>query len=106
MGGLRCGEVSPLAFHAVAPLVDAYIGIDDAWAMDAMRRLARPAGSDPTLAAGASGAAALGGLLATLEDVAASDLKDALTLGATSSVVVIVSEGVTDPSLWHRVVGH
>ena len=32
MGGLRCGEVSPQAFHAVAPLVDAYIGIDDAWA--------------------------------------------------------------------------
>ena len=105
MGGLRCGEVSPLAFHAVAPLVDAYIGIDDAWAMDAMRRLARPAGSDPTLAAGASGAAALGGLLATLEDVAASGVKEALALSVSSSVVVIVSEGVTDPSSWHRVVG-
>jgi diaminopropionate ammonia-lyase len=103
MGGLRCGEVSPLAFHAVAPLVDAYVGIDDGWAMDAMRRLA---GSDPSMAAGASGAAALGGLLATLEDAAAAGVKKALALGATSSVVVIVSEGVTDPSLWHRVVGN
>lgn len=105
MGGLRCGEVSPLAFHAVAPLVAAYIGIDDAWAMDAMRRLARPAGSDPSIAAGASGAAALGGLLATLEDPAASGVRKALALGPGSSVVVIVSEGVTDPPLWHQVVG-
>jgi diaminopropionate ammonia-lyase len=105
MGGLRCGEVSPLAFEAVAPLVDAYIGIDDAWSMEAMRRLARPSGSDPSIAAGASGAAALGGLLATLEDPAASELKQALGLDATSTVVVIVSEGVTDPSLWRRVVG-
>ena len=105
MGGLRCGEVSPLAFAAAAPLVDAYLGIDDAWARDAMRRLARPTGSDPSIAAGASGAAALGGLLATLEDAVATDVKEALALDATSSVVVIVSEGVTDPALWQRVVG-
>ena len=52
----------------------AYIGIDDAWAMDAMRRLARPvAVRIHRIAAGASGAAALGGLLAALEDPAASD---------------------------------
>jgi diaminopropionate ammonia-lyase len=105
MGGLRCGEVSPLAFQAVAPLVDAYLGIDDAWAMDAMRRLACPRGTDPSIAAGASGAAALGGLLATLEDPAAFDVTQALALDHTSSVVVIVSEGVTDPALWRRVVG-
>jgi diaminopropionate ammonia-lyase len=103
MGGLRCGEVSPLAFAAVAPLVDAYVGIADTWSMDAMRRLARPAGSDPSIAAGASGAAALGGLLAILDDPAARGLKDVLALDASSTVVVIVSEGITDPALWHRV---
>ena len=105
MGGLRCGEVSPLAFDTVAARVDAYLGIDDAWTMEAMRRLARPAGSDPVIAAGASGAAALGGLLATVEDPAAANVKAALALDARSTVVVIVSEGVTDPSLWRRVVG-
>ncbi len=97
--------MSPLAFEAVAPLVDAYLGIDDAWSMAAMRRLARPEGAEPSIAAGASGAAALGGLLATLEDPTASEVKQALALDVTSTVVVIVSEGVTDPSLWHRVVG-
>jgi diaminopropionate ammonia-lyase len=105
MGGLRCGEVSPLAFAAAAPLVAGYLGIDDAWTMAAMRRLAYPAGSDPSLAAGASGAAALGGLLAVVEDPAAADMRRALALDVTSTVVVIVSEGVTDPALWQRVVG-
>ena len=52
MGGLRCGEVSPLAFEAVAPLVDAYLGIDDAWSMAAMRRLARPEGRSHRLPPG------------------------------------------------------
>jgi diaminopropionate ammonia-lyase len=47
----------------------------------------------------------VGGLLATLEDPAARPLRDALALDASSTVVVIVSEGMTDPALWHRVVG-
>jgi len=105
MGGLRCGEVSPLAFRAVLRLVDAYIGIDDSWAARAMRMLARPAGDDLSLAVGPSGAAALAGLLAFLEDEAARNLRAALAIGAGSSVVLIASEGATDPPLWARIVG-
>ena len=47
MAGLRCGEVSPLAFEAVAPLVDGYLAVDDDWTRHAMRRLARPEGDRP-----------------------------------------------------------
>jgi diaminopropionate ammonia-lyase len=105
MGPLRCGEVSVLAFEAAFPLVAGYIAIDDDWAIRAMRRLARPEGSDPGITAGASGAAALGGLLATLADPAASELRDALALGSRSTVLLIVSEGITDPPLWRELVG-
>jgi diaminopropionate ammonia-lyase len=105
MGGLRCGEVSPLAFEAAAPLVDAYLGIDDHWALEGMRRLARPHESDRAIEAGASGAAALGGLLAMLQDPAAHAAKDAFALDASSSIIVIVSEGVTDPVLWRHATG-
>lgn len=105
MGPLRCGEVSVLAFEAAFPLVAGYIAIDDDWAIRAMRRLARPEGGDPRITAGASGAAALGGLLATLEDPAASELRDALALGSRSTVLLIVSEGITDPPLWGELVG-
>lgn len=105
LAGLRNREVSPLAFNAVQPLVDAWLGIDDAWAHDAMRHLARPARTDPPIAAGASGAAALGGLLAVMRDPALQGVRDHLALGPATRVLVIVSEGVTDPGLWARVTG-
>jgi diaminopropionate ammonia-lyase len=104
MGGLRCGEVSPAAFAAVLPLVNVYVAIEDDWTFEAMRRLARPAASDPIIHAGPSGAAALGGLLAVLRDEAMHAARHALGLGSAASAVVIVSEGVTEPDLWRRIV--
>jgi diaminopropionate ammonia-lyase len=97
--------VSALAFDAAYPAVAGYIAIDDAWAIEAMRRLARPQEGDARVTAGASGAAALGGLLAALEDPAAGEFRDALELGRRSTVLLIVSEGITDPPLWRAVVG-
>lgn len=104
LAGLRNREVSPLAFDALLPIVDAFMAIDDAWAHDAMRMLARPAGGDPAIDAGASGAAALGGLLALSRDRSMSDVRRQLALSNKSKVLVIVSEGVTDPELWDSVV--
>ena len=105
MAGLRNREVSPLAFHSVRRTVAAYLAIDDVWANDAMRTLADPAAGDPMLAAGASGSAALGGLLAVCGDPAMQPVRERLGLGPTSRVLVIVSEGVTDPALWSEVTG-
>jgi diaminopropionate ammonia-lyase len=102
MGGLRCGEVSPAAFTAVRSLVDAYVAIEDDWALDAMRLLAEPFPGDPPIRAGAAGAAALGGLLATLRDPTLGDLRDRLALGPTSRVLGMVTEGVTDPDVFRR----
>lgn len=104
MTGLRNREVSPLAFEAVLPIVDAYVAIDDQWAHDAMRRFARPAGDDPAIAAGASGSAALGGLLAVCREPTMAAVRERLRLGPASRVLVIVSEGVTDPQLRSQVV--
>jgi diaminopropionate ammonia-lyase len=104
MGGLRCGEVSPAAFAAVLALVDAYVAIEDDWAFDAMRRLARPPAPDPVIQAGPSGAAALGGLLAVQNDDSLREVREAIGLGPASAVAVIVSEGVTEPGLWRQVV--
>ncbi len=104
MAGLRNREVSPLAFGAVLPIVDAYVAIDDGWAYDAMRRLAAPLDTDPRVAAGASGSAALGGLLAVCGDPALGSTREQLGLDRRSRVLVIVSEGVTDPALWDAIV--
>jgi diaminopropionate ammonia-lyase len=104
MAGLRNREVSPLAFESLLPNVDAFMAIGDAWAHDAMRALATPVNGDGTIAAGASGAAALGGLMALCRDETMRRTRQQLALDGSSRVLVIVSEGVTDPDLWRAVV--
>ena len=103
MAGLRNREVSPLAFSAVLPIVDAYIAIDDDWMLEAMRVLKHPSGGDPSIAAGPSGSATLGGLLALCRDETLGDARRALGVSATSRVLAIASEGVTDPELWRAI---
>jgi diaminopropionate ammonia-lyase len=104
LAGLRNREVSPLAFESLLPNVDAFLAIDDAWAHDAMRVLAKPLAGDPTIAAGASGSAALGGLMALCRDASMGEARRHLGLDRSSKILVIVSEGVTDPELWRSVV--
>jgi diaminopropionate ammonia-lyase len=103
MAGLRCGEVSPLAFSALAPLVDAYIAVDDTWTRAAMRRLAHPEGDDPPLAVGASGAAGVAALLALRDDPALAGVGAAIGVTAATRAFVIATEGVTEPELWQEV---
>jgi diaminopropionate ammonia-lyase len=100
MAGLRNREVSPPAFEALLPIVDAFMAIDDVWAHEATRALGRPRGGDATIAAGASGSAALGGLLALLHEPSLAGARDRLGLTSSSRVLVIISEGVTDPEVW------
>ena len=105
MAGLRCGEVSPLAFEGAAPLVDAYVAIDDDWTFEAMRRLARPAGDEPALEVGPSGAAGVGALIALREDPALASAPEAIGLTSSTRGFAIATEGVTEPELWRDVVG-
>ena len=98
LAGLRNREVSPLAFESLLPNVDAFLAIDDEWAFDAMRAL-----NANGIKAGASGSAALGGLLALCRDRSMQHLRRDLGLDDRASVLVIVSEGVTDPELWASV---
>ena len=103
MGGLRCGEMSPDTFPSVSTLVDAFVAIEDEFAFEAMRLLARPAPPDPVVAAGPSGAAALGGLLATITDPRLASIKAAVGLGSGARVAVLVTEGTTEPAVFDEV---
>jgi diaminopropionate ammonia-lyase len=102
MAGLRCGEMSPVAFEALSSLVDGYVAIEDRWAFDAIRRLATPLGDDARVTAGASGAAGLGGLLATLGDGRLTNLRARLRLEGNCRVLVLVTEAVTDPVVFEH----
>lgn len=105
MAGLRCAEMSPAAWPAIAAAVDAFVAIDDEWAARAVRALARPAGADPAVVAGPSGACGLGALLAILGDGALGPVCDTLRLGRHSRVLLINTEGLTDPELYAQILG-
>jgi diaminopropionate ammonia-lyase len=90
---LRCGEVSPLAWRALAPVVDAAIGIDDDRAAEAVTWLANPSLDDPGIGAGASGAAGVAALIALLHAPELSALRHALGVSRTTRAMAIVTEG-------------
>jgi diaminopropionate ammonia-lyase len=70
-----------------------------------MRRLASRRGGDPRVVAGESGAAGLGGLLALCQEGGLSAIRGQLGLDASARVLLINTEGATDPVSYERIVG-
>jgi diaminopropionate ammonia-lyase len=101
MAGLNCGTPSQLAWPTVARGLDALAAVSDSWAMAAMRALAAAG-----VVAGETGAAALAGLHAVCADPAGEPARSALGLRPDSRVLVLCTEGATDPASWARIVGY
>ena len=68
----------------------------------AMRRLANPTDSDPAVVSGETGGAGLGALIAAARDPA---IRAALDLEPNSRVLILGSEGDTDPVIYRTIVG-
>ena len=92
MAGLNCGTPSSIAFPALLEGLDTCIAVSDLDAEEAMRVLASCG-----IVSGETGAAALAGLQAAP--------RDELGLDVTSTVVVLCTEGATDPESYERIVG-
>lgn len=105
MAGLDCALASTNAVAVLRDSVDAFFVIDDAWALEAMRRLATPMGHDPQVVAGESGAAAVAGLLALHGHGDLAPVRQHLGITDRSRVLVWSTEGATDPAHWAEVVG-
>ena len=102
MACLAAAEVSPLAWQVLARGAFAFMALDDDGATSAMRRAAAPTAGDPPLVLGESGAASLAGLIAASGD---AEAREALGLSEASRVLVIGSEGATDPDIYRQIVG-
>jgi diaminopropionate ammonia-lyase len=102
MAGLACGEVSELAWEILHGGANAAVALDDAYALEAMRMLAAPAAGDPAIVAGETGGAGLGALLAARDY---PEIRATLALDAHSRVLLLGSEGDTDPAIYRQVVG-
>lgn len=98
MAGLNCGTPSPLAWPEVSTGLDAYVVIDDFWACRAVRAMA-----EAGIVSGESGAAGYAGLLALHASASPAD-RAALGLSRDACVLVLSTEGATDPERWSRIV--
>lgn len=102
MAMLECYEPSRVAWRVLARAADAFMTVDEGDAVAAMNRLARPAGGDPVIVGGESGVAGLAGLTraAMIPELGAK-----LALDRSSRVLVINTEGATDPVRYAELVG-
>ena len=102
MAGLACGEISSLAWEILKPGTFAAMTIKDEVAPLVMRHLASGFNDDPAIVAGESGVAGLAGLImASLDEPS----RQMLGLNQNSIVLVFGSEGATDETMYHNVVG-
>jgi len=97
MAGLNCGLPSMIAFPLVMAGFDAFVAVTDDHARRAMRDLA-----SVCVVSGETGAAGLAGL----DVVLARRHEWDVPLGPDSSVLVLSTEGATDPVAYHEIVGH
>jgi diaminopropionate ammonia-lyase len=102
MAGLACGEVSSIAWTILHKAASDALAIPDIAAMAAMRALAEGIDGDACLVGGESGVGGLAGLLAASAD---HTMRRRLGLDGTASVLVIGSEGDTDPAFYRQIVG-
>jgi diaminopropionate ammonia-lyase len=97
MAGLNAGTVSALAWPVLRDRFDAFCAIGDSWAEEGMRALAAM-----EVRAGEVSGGTVGAALAVCADDAA---RGALGIDEHSSLFLLLTEGLTDPDNWSRVVG-
>ena len=100
MAGLNCGTPSLVAWPIVRAGLDLLLAIDDERAREAMRALATDG-----IVAGETGAAGAGGLLELCQNTGLAELRAAAGLVPGASVLLISTEGATDPAAYREIVG-
>ena len=80
------------------------MAIGDEYSKRAMRMLYHPCGKDPQIISGESGAAGLAGLLALLNNHNLAPARQRLRINNQTRVLVINTEGDTDPEGFRRII--
>ena len=104
MAGLACGEPSPLAWEILRDCADFIVTAPDYVAAKGMRMYGVPLKGDPVVISGESGAVTLGVLPFIMGYEGATELRQQLQLDENSRVLLINTEGNTDPDYFRNVV--
>lgn len=103
MAGLACGEPSTVAWAILRDYADLYISCPDYVSAKGMRILGNPLPGDPRVISGESGAVGLG-VLSLLAGRKGSHVAEALCIDKNSRILIISTEGDTDPQRYRDIV--
>ena len=106
MAGLNCASVSTLAWDILKNGLSGSMSITDELSEEAMRLLAYPVSGDPFITSGESGASGLGGLIGLSKTTKYKDLKDKFNLNKNSTILIINTEGDTDPTNYKKIINN
>lgn len=104
MACLACGRPNPLAWPILSACCAGAVACPDWTAACAMRMLWGNLPHDPRIEAGESGAAPLGALLWLMRSPEAEEAREAFALDSSSRVVLVNTEGATDPENFRKIV--
>ena len=104
MAGLARGEGNTIGWDILKNHVTVFASCPDWMSAKATRIYANPLENDPHIISGESGSVPLGLAYTALHDEDAKDLKDALKLDENSNILVISTEGDTDPVRYREIV--
>ena len=104
MAGLACGDPSPLAWSILKDYTDVFMQCPDYVAGMGMRVYAVPLAGDPFIVSGESGAVTLGALLFAMQLPEYAGLRERLELAPDSHILLLNTEGNTDPDHFRRIV--
>jgi diaminopropionate ammonia-lyase len=104
MAGLACGEPSTLAWGILRDYADVFVACPDSVAMRGMRILGNPLQGDDRVISGESGAVTLGLLATACTQASCQKIAKTLRLNETSKILLLSTEGDTDPSMYRKIV--
>ena len=104
MAGLACGEGNTIGWDILKNHVTVFASCPDWMSAKATRIYANPLENNPHIISGESGSVPLGLAYTALHDEDAKDLKAALKLDENSNILVIPTEGDTDPVRYREIV--
>ena len=104
MAGLACGEPNTIGFEVLKNHAAAFVSAPDWVSAKGMRTLGNPLNGDEKVISGESGAVTTGLLVAAMEREDLADLRKDLKLDENSRILLISTEGETDPDKYRSIV--
>lgn len=104
MAGLACGEGNTIGWDILKNHVTVFASCPDYMSANGTRIYACPLKGDPAVISGESGSVPMGLLASIMKDQDKEDLRKALKLDENSNVLLISTEGDTDPVRYREIV--